>query len=155
MQVDIRGAVRIVGLAMDPGWDWSVGALDQFCAAAGWEHISQYSGRSATLRTNLGVGLPESSVYGNSRKINLISTFVADDDDPGLPGLSEWLAEAFGQLCAAFTIVLGERTRDEPGRKATVSWDKPNMTIELSMIWQAISVDLIRPDGFYGIDYQE
>ncbi|MEV0709635.1 DUF6301 family protein [Nocardia aurea] len=84
-----------------------------------------------------------------------MSAFVTDVADPDLPGLSEWLAEAFDQLCAAFTGVLGERCRYEPGREATVSWDKPNMTIELSMIWQTISVRLVRPDGVHGIDYRE
>ncbi len=155
MQVDIQGAVRIARLATEPGWDWSVGALEQFCATAGWEVIDRSSQGSASLRTNLRVGRPESDVYGNSRKANLISTYVSDVGDPDLPGLSEWLAQAFDQLCAAFTGILGEPSRDEPGREATVSWDKTNMTIELSMTWQSISMDLIRPDGFYGIDYQE
>ncbi|WP_405181607.1 DUF6301 family protein [Nocardia sp. NBC_01377] len=89
MQVDIQGAVRIVGLAMEPGWDWSVGAMEQFCASAGWEIIDRSSRGSATLRTNLRVGRPESDVYGNPRSTNLISTYVSDVGDPDLPGLSE------------------------------------------------------------------
>ncbi|WP_225725448.1 MULTISPECIES: DUF6301 family protein [unclassified Nocardia] len=155
MQVDIEGAVEIARIATGPEWDWSTDGLQQFCTAAGWEITNQYSSGGGSLRTNLRVGRPKSSVYGNPRKTNLISTYVADVADPDMPGLSDWLTGAFDQLRAALTNILGEPSRYEPGRKATISWDRPNMTIELHMTWQAIHMRLVRPDGFYGIDYQE
>ncbi|WP_327144417.1 DUF6301 family protein [Nocardia sp. NBC_01327] len=155
MQVDIQGAVEIARIATEPDWDWSTDGLRRFCAAAGWEITNQNGSGSASLRTTLRVGRPKSRVYGNPRKTNLITTFVTDVADPATPGLSDWLAGTFDQLRAAFTTILGEPSRYEPGREATISWDRPNLTIELSMIWQAISMRLVRPDGFFGINYQE
>ncbi|WP_330185022.1 DUF6301 family protein [Nocardia sp. NBC_01503] len=155
MLVGIEGAVEIARIAIEPDWDWSVDALGRFCVIAGWEITDRSGSGNAALRTNLRVGRPESDVYGNPRKTNLISTYVTDVADPDMPGLGDWLADAFDQLRAALADILGEQCRYEPGRKATVAWDRPNMTIDLHITWQAIHMSLVRPDGYFGIDYQE
>ncbi|WP_330185025.1 DUF6301 family protein [Nocardia sp. NBC_01503] len=133
MQVDIEGAVEIVHIATEPDWSWSHIGLQQFCATAGWEIVNHETSGDGSLRTNLSVGRPKASVFGNPRMTNLISVYVTDVGDPEMSGLTEWLAEAIGQLRGALVNILGNPSRYEPGRTATISWEIPNMTVELSM----------------------
>ncbi|MFB8004000.1 DUF6301 family protein [Nocardia sp. NPDC056000] len=156
MRVDIDGACEIARLATTPNWNWNnPDGLHQLCDATGWEIVSKMPSKSADLRTTLHVGRPEASMYGNPRKMNLISTCVTDVADIDTPGLTEWITPIFEELRIALATVLGEHSRYEPGREATAFWDRPNMTVGLSMTWRSIHLRLVRPDGFYGIDYRD